>query len=265
MFTEQSKIVDLEGPLNMDICQQNRYILNGVQVNFKLWPSSTPFKLMSSNPNADYKVEIKEAVLKVCMVEVAPQVVVAHAETLKQGPAKYFYGRSDVKSHAIAKGQYSCSLEDIYQGEVPQQLVIGFVSSEGFMGSYVRNPFEFKPYNCSFIGFYVEGRSTPWEPITPQFKTNNYLSAYMTTFGNDGYQQNFGHDISREDYPKGYCLFVFDICQNSCDNINPQMAKQHTRLEVKFAEPLPEAVTLIAFAKFPGLVEIDQARNVKVL
>ena len=41
--------------------------------------------------------------------------------------------------------------------------------------------------------------------------------------------------------------------------------KGHTRLEVKFAQPLPEAVTLIAYANFPGLMEIDETRNVNIM
>lgn len=261
-FTDQSKIVDLEGPVYMDICQQNRYILNGVQVNLKFWPSTNQFKLMSPRTSSDYKIEIKEAILKMCMIEVAPEVVVAHAETLQHGPAKYFYPRSDVKSFAIARGQYSTCLEDIYHGEVPNQVVIGFVSSEAFMGNYTKNPLYFQTYNCNFIGFYVDGKSMPAEPLTPNYGAQNYLSAYMTLFGDNS---NFGNYISRDEYLKGYCLYMFDICQNNCDKFVQNVRRGHTRLEVKFSEALPEAVTMIIFAKFPGMLEIDQTRNVKIM
>ena len=92
-FTEESKTVDMEVPIYNDMCQQNRYILNGVQIGFKFWPSSTEFKLMSSNPSADYKVEIVDAVLKICMKEVAPEIILAHTATLRNGPALCFYDR----------------------------------------------------------------------------------------------------------------------------------------------------------------------------
>ena len=69
-MTNQSAIVDLEGPVYNDICMQSRYILNGVQVGFKFWPSSNQFKLMSLSKSDDFKVEIKEADLKVCMIGV---------------------------------------------------------------------------------------------------------------------------------------------------------------------------------------------------
>ena len=201
-MTNQSAIVDLEGPVYNDICMQSRYILNGVQVGFKFWPSSNQFKLMSLSKSDDFKVEIKEAVLKVCMIEVSPEIVIAHAETLQYGAAKYLYQRTDMKSFAIAKGQYSCCVEDIYQGEVPNRVVVGFVTSEAFMGSYEKNPFNFQTFDLSFAGFYIDGRSMPAEPLTPNYKAGNYLSAYMTTF-EENYQKNFGHYITRADYIRG--------------------------------------------------------------
>ena len=79
-YTEESKVVDMEGPIYIDICQQNRYIPNGVQINFKFWPSSNAFRLMSSNTKADYKLDIKEAVLKVYTIELSKVVADAHLE-----------------------------------------------------------------------------------------------------------------------------------------------------------------------------------------
>lgn len=36
-MSEDSAFVDLEGPIYMDICQQDRFLINGVQVAIKLW------------------------------------------------------------------------------------------------------------------------------------------------------------------------------------------------------------------------------------
>ena len=262
-FTEESKTVDLEGPIYNDMCQQNRYILNGVQIGFKFWPSANEFKLMSSNPSADYKVEIVDAVLKICMKEVAPEIILAHAATLRNGPALYFYDRTDVKAYGIAKGQFGTTIEDIYQGEVPSRLVVGLVASKGATGDYSSNPFEFKDFNTNFAGFYLEGKSMPMEPLTPNYKNSNYTSAYLTLFGNQ-YMENSGNYIAREEYPNGYCLYVFDVCQNQCEKHGNSIKRGHTRFEIKFSEALSEPVTLIMYANFPGLIEIDESRNVKV-
>lgn len=42
-FTKGGNILDLEGPLHVDLFQQDRLISNGVSLHLKLWPSKDPF------------------------------------------------------------------------------------------------------------------------------------------------------------------------------------------------------------------------------
>ena len=44
----KNQTADLEGPLMVDICQQDRFILNGVEINIKLWPARDTFTLMTA-------------------------------------------------------------------------------------------------------------------------------------------------------------------------------------------------------------------------
>lgn len=81
--TEKGKLVDLEGNVCMDICQQERYLLNGVQVNFKFWPSRDSFCLLSPNADQSYRIEVSDAVLKVCYVKLNPTVLLAHNDALQ--------------------------------------------------------------------------------------------------------------------------------------------------------------------------------------
>ena len=95
LLTSPGSVVDMEGQIYMDICQQERYLLNGVQINFKFWPSRDSFCLMSGD-NKRYRVEVTEAVLKVCYVKLNPAVLLAHNETLQKQEALYPYKKSDV-------------------------------------------------------------------------------------------------------------------------------------------------------------------------
>ena len=263
VYTEESKVVTLEGPLYVDIMEQSRYILPGVEMGFKLWPSSHEFVLMSSNPAADYKLEIVEAVLKVNMVELTSDMLLAHAQALKTSPASYFYERSDMKAFGVAKGRFGCSIEDPYQGFVPSQLLVGLVSSEAYMGNYKRNPLEFKTFDCNSIAFYVNGHSTPTAPIRPNYKDGDYLTGYMSLLG-ENYNEDKGILISREDYAKGYCLYKFDTCKDYCKKYTRNVTKGHTRIDIAFSKELPEACTVILFSKFPGQLDINEARSVQI-
>ena len=137
------------------------------------------------------------------------------------------------------------------------------MASKGATGNYSSNPFEFKDFKTNFAGFYLEGKSMPMEPLTPNYTNSNYTSAYLTLFSNQ-YMENSGNYIAREEYPNGYCLYVFDVCQNQCEKHGNSIKRGYTHFEIKFSEALSEPVTLIMYANFPGLIEIDESRNVKV-
>lgn len=104
--------VDMEGPLYVDICLQDKFILNGVQVNIKLWPHKDTFRLMSTGTG--YKLHITDALLKVCMVKVNPGILVGHGEALKKTPATYHFTRSDIRTFAVPAGQFNVSFDDIF-------------------------------------------------------------------------------------------------------------------------------------------------------
>ena len=80
-------VIDFESPLHMDVCQQPKAILNGVQLTVKLFQSGDNFRLFSPS-GTKYSVEITDAVLKVCNVTVQPSVLVAQNEMLLKTPAQ---------------------------------------------------------------------------------------------------------------------------------------------------------------------------------
>ena len=256
-YTNGSKEVELMGRLRVDLCQQERLILNGVPINIKLWQSSDAFRIVAKNDATDkYKVNIIDASLKVAYVKVDPSVIIGHADTLKTTEALYPYKRSVIKNYAVPKGQYSFITDDLFQGEVPQQLIVGLVQSVSVHGSYFKNPFNFENFDCNYAGFFVDGQSTPFEPLQPNYKGNQFLDAYHRLYWD--LEERAVH-VSREDFKNGYCLYVFRPSGYGEDRATE---RAHTRLELKFSEALPDTCTVIVYAKFPALMKINASRNV---
>ena len=263
---KESNIVDMEGPIFMDICQQDRLLLDGVPVDIKMYPKPEPFLLISTNPSPSYKVEITDVVLKVCMVQVSPGIITGHSRALASNPAQYFITRSDIKTFAVAQGQFELTVEDVFQGNCPDQVLVGLVSSAAYNGSYTNNPFKFKNYKCNFAAFYVDGQSVPARPLQPNYETSNYVEAFVALLEGTGVYQSksYNNYINREDFAHGYCLYMFDLSQHHDSQHQSNSKKGNARLELKFAEALPESVTAIVYAKFPAIVEIDKSRRVTV-
>ncbi len=75
-FTKDGVYVDLKGPVYADLCQQEKLVLNGVQIDFKFNPSSDAFALMSFNGGEKYTFEIGEAILKICYAKLTPGILI---------------------------------------------------------------------------------------------------------------------------------------------------------------------------------------------
>jgi hypothetical protein len=55
-YTQQSQVFDLEGPLYEDIFQLDKYIVNGVDINLKLFQNRAPLLVMSAESSPSYKI-----------------------------------------------------------------------------------------------------------------------------------------------------------------------------------------------------------------
>ena len=129
--TAQSIECDMEGPLHLDLCRQERFIMNGVDFGLRLWQTKDSFRLMSDI--GECKVLITDAVLKVCKVDISPSVMATHNQIMKHTTtAKYPYERTEMKTFTISPGLLSFNVEDVFQGEVPNKVVMGLVSTSSF-------------------------------------------------------------------------------------------------------------------------------------
>ena len=222
--TVNGKIVDLEGPLMFNLFEQSRLLVNGVSIGIKLWPSLDAFRLISDGVNADEKVQIVDACFKLCVQRLDGGVIVAKEKLIQIQPAIYPYFRTEIKTTSIASRQYSFSADDIFQGLVPSKLIVGLVSSAAYMGDYSKNPFYFRHYDYSSVGFYVDGQSYPSQPLQPNYEAVQYVDCYrtLTLFRND-------INVNTKVYMECYSLYVLEVDPYYSFNIK---RKGHCRLEL---------------------------------
>ena len=262
-FTKENKIVDMIGRLHSDIFFQPRYMLNEVTAKIRLTRSKDSFCLMCAGANT-YRVSIVGAALFIRKVKLNPSVLLAHAKTLESGMAKYPIHRVVCKSFTIPRGYLDVSHEKLFSGQLPVRLVLGLVDNEAFNGSFTMNPFNFKHFSLSELSIYLDGIQQGIKPIKSSFAQNNYVRSFMTLFGGTGKEnRDEGNDLDREDYKNGYALYAFDLTPDLSDEGHFNLARQGSvRVDMKFDAALPSTVTVIAYAEFENVIEIDRSRNI---
>ena len=253
----------LSGPLYHDAFQLDRYLLNNVPILIRLQPASDAFALIS--PNSGYQLEIVSATLEMCHVHVNPDVVAMHNDGLKLSPAIYPFTKSDIKTYSAPAGVTSFTANNLFQGRVPSRLVVGLTPEHGYSGTYQTNPLYFPHMNANYLAFTVNGVSRPSQPFMPDFKNNKYVISYLSLYRSMGSnRKNTGNYIGYNDYPAGYALHVFDVHSTEDVGVHAKRSHGQTMLDIKFAEPLNEPATVVVYASFSGVIEIDSSRNVSV-
>ena len=214
---------------------------------------------MSGEANPSYKVKLISAVLLVRKLQLSPSVILAHAKALESGLAKYPIKRVVCKTYTIPAGNLDGNHEKLFAGQLPSRLVIGCADNDAFNGNYVKNPFNFKHFSLSEISFHLDGHTQPVKPLKPNFNNNQYIQAYMSLFSRTGKKT----DIAREDYPNGYALYAFYLSPDLAQEGHFNLAKQGTvRVELKFGTALANTVTVVAYAEFENVIEMDRNRNI---
>lgn len=259
-FTALGRKVELEAPLHLDLAQADRYILHAVDIRLKLYPTQNAFRLMTAS-GQQYQVEIVDAFLKVCKVQVSPEIILAHNTVLETKKALYPYTKTDLKTYTVPEGQYTANIENPYQGIVPNKLFVFFVQSAAFNGDYSLNPYNLRHYDIRSAGFYLDGISVPNQPLDMHFNYREVVTAYnalVEASNKNDPQSEF--DISITKFMDGFCILAFDL-SNAMD-VWPKPHTGHTRLELRFGVPLPHAINVVLMAQYPQTITIDKARNV---
>lgn len=265
-FTE-SQVCDMEGPLLHDLFSLDRFILNSVAINVKLYRSRPEFCLMSNDATPIFEVVIEDIALKVCKLQVLPSIITAHSEKLKTTNAKYPFTRTEVRLISIAAGSLSFNYNNLFNGLRPTRVVIGFVDSEAAAGSYALNPFNFQHFNLSQITLKLNQ-----VPVSGNIMQLNYnspgrvtLPAFISMFEvTNKLMRDAGNDISRDDLAGGCALYCFDVEPNFIEE-GPylNLIKQGTcSIEAVFQKPLRKATTCVVYAEYPGYFEINLERGV---
>ena len=126
-----------------DVLNIDKYVINGVNFDLKLYPSMSTFVIMSDIPQKEYRIITEEVILKCYTVDIGNAIVSAQHKSLEySGMVQYFFDQAQLNNFTIAQGQRNFS-ETVFQGHIPDKIVVAFVEAERYNGCYTLNPFKF--------------------------------------------------------------------------------------------------------------------------
>lgn len=266
-FTKESHSVDMIGKLNVDMFNQDRLLINGVDLRIRLTRSKNEFCLMSSEASPKYKVVLEEACLRVPQVEPTPSILLMNEAMIRKTTVKYPITRIETKTYTVPVNNTTGNQDNVFMGQIPNRVCLAMVKNEALSGSYTANPFNFEHFDLSFISLNVNGQSVPGNPIKPDYSIThgqNFIKAFYNLFESiDSVKISDGNQISRSDFATGYAIYVFDLSPDQAQAEHFNAIKNGTvSVEIVFNKPLSKTVSIIALAEFSNLIEVDESRNI---
>lgn len=262
--TEYSKTFEMISRIHHSMFNQQKLLLNKVDVRLKFHRHDPKFCLIAANENANYVIHIDKATMMMCHKKVAPSVREAHEVALLKNPAKYNVRTSDVKFFTKSAGSADLSEPNVHTGILPRKVVVGLVSSAAFNGVLNANPLNFAPYDLSSIQLRRNGVSLPYDIIEMDFDNDYVLPGYSTLFQGMGRLFHDQHiNITMDDYKRsGFTLYVFDLTQDGTDANLSLLQEGKLSLHIKLGTTSTTSLTIIVYMEKDGLIEIDKDRNV---
>ena len=211
-WTKTSKAVQLQGRIHSDLFNQEKLILNGVDLMVKLHRHRPEFCLLSADAAPAYKNIIVDAILYIKKIELTPSVFNAINTVLNDKNAQYAITGTTPKVFTVPRGQQSQYIDNAFLGEILKRIAICMMENDSYNGNHKKNPFNFQHYNLTQIRISVNGEKVPFKPLKLNFDDKLFVTAYNNLFSGTGkLHGNSGSIIKREDYSAGYTIVVADL------------------------------------------------------
>ena len=262
--TANSREVHLMGPLHGDVFFCERLLLNSVDMRIKLTRTGEAFCLTGAR-DSTFRLMILGASLFIKKVSVSPAVRLGHTSALMRGNALYPLSRVNVKTYSIPENSRICNQENLFLGAMPKYIVLGMVHHEAFTGRRDLSPFNFKHMDIEYLALCQDGRQVPAKAFQPQFNQGISVREYYGIFTATGrHLKDLPLSITREEFNNGYSLFVFNLNPGEDTDALSPVSNGNLRLEMRFRVPLPHTTTLIVYACYDSILEINTRRQVLV-
>jgi hypothetical protein len=174
--------------------------------------------------------------------------------------------RVDVKAFRFAAGSHSLSIDNALLGPLPKRLLFALVKNKDYLGTLDSNPYNFRHYGILEFELYVNGRQIPSEGLhieTGREKTT--VMGYRTLFEASGIRHsNAGLQIMHHMFIAGYYMLLFSLSpdRGASECHTSHLKNGNIRIEARFKDALPDALTCLLYMEYDNCVRIDKNRAV---
>ena len=211
---------------------------------------------------------IDDIFLYVCKWQFTDKVVVVYAGIIEETKATYPFKHTKVRAYNVNKGNMEVTIENPYESKISTHFILGMVNADSYIGNWRKIPLNYKHYDISSAAFYINNENIAKQPSKLNPARGKFIEPFMKLYsilGKAGEDVDIG--ISTDNHVEETFLLPFDMTPTSAANMEYLGRKTggNCRIELQFHKPLPNNIMIITYAIFPMELQIDMARNCRVV
>ena len=254
---ECKNIIHMMTPLKFNISSADFYLLNGVDMRLRF--DLAPAKLIiNSYDEVDYRYEIQSVKLwSQKIVPDAAALLSLNKSLMNQQTIEYIHDRPVIKNFVFPSGQSSLSLDNIFNGIIPQMIHVVFLKHSAVNGAYAVNGSFFS--NCDLSSLRMEINGNTHAAMSCSFP-NSVANLFHHTLSNLKGDSNL---LTLQSFKNGRTIYSWDLRTSDCSDVLNVEKSGNVRISFQTATPLTENYFVFVIGITTGLIEIDGARRVK--
>ena len=265
--------MEFSGRPALDIFRTKNDVIDNVKLEFNFYPNDNAFVLhKSAGYTGEVKFKITDAQLTIRKEQLDPSAVNAiHRGLLKKNWALP-YSITTTKLYNLPADIFQFNANNIFQGKVPNFILVYFVKASSYTGNYHKNPFFFSPHDSiKEIAVTRDGIPVPSSRpsqicidfTSPQgLKVNDAYESLLDIMGHSGLVSK-GLVFPPERLAGGLFFHATNFQPDTENDDHISLERNgNIDIQIKFGEALPEAYEMFVTGEFETRTEINTARNV---
>ena len=264
-----SRVVTLIGRPHLDLFHQEKLIPANIDLKLRFIPNTHAFLLKTAapadvqHPQVNYRIHIASARLFIRTKEISPNLILAQEKMLQSNNYSIPYTRIVTKTLTIPTGTSQVEFDNVYQGKLPDLIVLGLISDANMTGGYQRAPFNFENFGVNYMCMQANGEQVPRLAYQQNFANIDYISSYYGVLEALGF--DIGPtcwDLKPEEWANGYNLYAFKITPGPIGTVHTPTRVGSIRLIIKFAAATGANINVLLLSQQSAEIQVDKYKNI---
>ncbi|KAL3075505.1 hypothetical protein niasHS_012012 [Heterodera schachtii] len=251
-----SNVAQFIAKIDTDLFNQPLYLINFCELDIEILPNDNAFVLIAPS-GGRYHFEVVGLKMYVKKVSLMDGLALDIAQKLEVKPVRYAVRKTMMKSMFISPGRYEFTA-NMFMDQIPRRVTMGLVANTDYVGTLLRSPFNFQPFNVREISITANGRPYPQAPYDLDYSNGKYVRPFNDMNEAVGFANSTeSNGITFAQYGRTHCIYVFNLTNSGDDQaaLFDLIKNGTTAVSIKFNQPVPAGgIMLVVMGECDSLV-----------